>query len=43
MQSPEDSMSLLPVKFQLYASGTQKVTTGFLARLVSLLLKHRED
>ena len=41
--SPEESMSLWSIKFQPYASGTQKVTTGFLVRLLLLLVKHRED
>ena len=41
--SPEKSMSLWPIKFQLYARGIQNVTTGFLAHLVSLLVKRRED
>ena len=43
MRSPGESMSLQPTKFQLSASGTQTVTKGFLAHLLSLLVKRRED
>ena len=43
MQTPGESMSLQPAKFQLYVSGAQTVTMGFLPHLLWLLAKHRED
>ena len=43
MRSPGESTSSEPAKFQLQASRIQIVTTEFLAHLLSLLVKRRDD